>query len=248
MSHDDRDQPVKRTRATQECDPPGITGRVCDGLSWRRSDPSASNPRSQFGAFSHASKNSCIGARRTLACGSGPELHFTLNHYTITDSGVGTRGSSNFASPAPATPRGTCDVPVVSPARARLAVCGPIAQPAAIIARTAVILPKAISTHSAPRRINADSSQNSRKPSFVVNPSHVTGQALMEQRVINLRRSAVNCGVAESPPDRIHGSLAFVTKPAMRRLADQASTVLEAGRLGMAVRPTKPEFGNPLFQ
>ena len=85
MSHDDRDQPVKRTRATQECDPPGITGRVCDGLSWRRSDPSASNPRPQFGAFSHASKNSCIGARRTLACGSGPELHFTLNHYSCRD-------------------------------------------------------------------------------------------------------------------------------------------------------------------
>ena len=82
MSHDDRDQPVKRKRATQECDPPGITGRVCDGLSWRRSDPSASNPRPQFGAFSHASKNSCIGVRRTLACGSEPELRFTLNHYT----------------------------------------------------------------------------------------------------------------------------------------------------------------------
>ena len=81
MPNDDRDQPVKRKRATQECDPPGIAGRVCDGLSRRRRKPSASCPHRQFGAFPHASKNSTIGARRTLACAGDPKLHFTLNHY-----------------------------------------------------------------------------------------------------------------------------------------------------------------------
>jgi len=81
MRNDDRDQPVKRTRATPECDPPGIAGRVCDGLSWRRSNPSASNPHRQFGAFPHAFKNSNIGARRTLACASDPKLHFRLKQH-----------------------------------------------------------------------------------------------------------------------------------------------------------------------
>ena len=83
MPYDEEHQPVKRTRATPECDPPGIAGRVCDGLSWRRSNPSASNPHRQFGAFPHAFKNSNIGARRTLACASDPKLHFTLNHYIV---------------------------------------------------------------------------------------------------------------------------------------------------------------------
>jgi hypothetical protein len=41
--------------------------------------PPASNPFRQFGAFPHASKNSCIGARRTLACARDPKLQFTLN-------------------------------------------------------------------------------------------------------------------------------------------------------------------------
>jgi len=86
MPNDDRDQPVKRKRATQECDPPGIAGRVCDGLSRRRRKPSASCPHRQFGALPHASKNSTIGARRTLACASDPKLHFTLNHYNSIDS------------------------------------------------------------------------------------------------------------------------------------------------------------------
>src|SRR3990167_3967117 len=36
MPSDDGHEPVKRKPATQECDPPGITGRVCDGLSRRR--------------------------------------------------------------------------------------------------------------------------------------------------------------------------------------------------------------------
>jgi len=84
MPSDDRHEPVKRKRATQECDPPGIAGGVCDGLSWRRSNPSASYPFRQFGAFPHASKNSGIGARRTLACASDPRLRFTLNHYRHT--------------------------------------------------------------------------------------------------------------------------------------------------------------------
>ena len=87
MPYDDEHQPVKRKRATQECDPPGIAGRVCDppnGGSWRRSNPSASNPHRQFGAFPNAFKNSNIGARRTLACASDPKLHFTLNHYSHT--------------------------------------------------------------------------------------------------------------------------------------------------------------------
>ena len=83
MPYDDEHQPVKRKRATPECAPPGIAGRVCDGLSWRRSNPSASNPPRQFGAFPHASKNSWCGARRTLACASDPKLHFTLNHYRL---------------------------------------------------------------------------------------------------------------------------------------------------------------------
>src|SRR3990172_3155896 len=83
MLDHDQHQPVKRKRATPECDPPGITDRVCDGLSRRRSNPSASNPHRQFGAFPHASKNSSNGARRTLACASEPRLHFTLNHYII---------------------------------------------------------------------------------------------------------------------------------------------------------------------
>ena len=81
MRNDDRHQPVKRTRATQECAPPGITGGVCDGRKFGGAEQEAPLPTLPFGAFPHASKNSCIGVRRTLACGSEPELHFTLNHY-----------------------------------------------------------------------------------------------------------------------------------------------------------------------
>jgi len=87
MPSDDRQESVKPKRATQECDPPGIAGRVgyprsgC-ALSRRRKLHSAFNPRRQFGAFPQASKNSKIGARRTLAWASDPKLHFTLNHYT----------------------------------------------------------------------------------------------------------------------------------------------------------------------
>ena len=72
MPYNDEPQPVKRTRATPECDPPGIAGRVCDGLSWRRSDPSAANPHRQFGAFPPAFKNSNIGVPRTLASAGDP--------------------------------------------------------------------------------------------------------------------------------------------------------------------------------
>ena len=81
MRNDDRDQPVKRKRATPECAPPGITGRVCDGRKFGGAEQEAPLPTLPFGAFPHASKNTCIGVRRTLACGSEPELHFTLNHY-----------------------------------------------------------------------------------------------------------------------------------------------------------------------
>jgi putative transposase len=44
MSGDNDDQPVKRTRALQECNPPGIAGRVCDEWSRGRASPSASCP------------------------------------------------------------------------------------------------------------------------------------------------------------------------------------------------------------
>ncbi len=60
-------------------------------------------------------------------------------------------------------------------------------------------------------------------------------------------RFSLNLKAAGGRASRACSSLAFVTRPTIRRLADQAPTVLEAGRLGMAVRPTKPEFGNPLF-
>ena len=82
MRNDDRHQPVKRKRATQECAPPGITGGVCNGRKFGGAEQEAPLPTLPFGAFPHASKNSCIGVRRTLACGSEPELRFTLNHYT----------------------------------------------------------------------------------------------------------------------------------------------------------------------
>ena len=60
----DDHQPVKRKRATQECDPPGIAGRVYDGLSWGRSQPTAANPQRQFGVIPQATQNSSLGGRR----------------------------------------------------------------------------------------------------------------------------------------------------------------------------------------
>ena len=81
MRHDDLCQPVKRKRATQECDPPGIAGRVCDGRKFGGVEQGAPLPTLPFAAFSQASINSCIGARQTPACASDPKLHFMLTHY-----------------------------------------------------------------------------------------------------------------------------------------------------------------------
>ena len=88
MRYDDQYQPVKRKRATQACDPPGITGGVGYPRSGCRrkfggAEQEAPLPTLPFGAFLHASKNSTCGARRTLANASAPKLHFTLNHYTV---------------------------------------------------------------------------------------------------------------------------------------------------------------------
>ena len=81
MEYDDQQQPVKRKRATQECDPPGIAGRVCDGRKFGGAEQEAPLPTLPFGAFPQASKNSTYEMRRILANGGDPKLHFTLNHY-----------------------------------------------------------------------------------------------------------------------------------------------------------------------
>ena len=79
--------PAKWKRATPIYigGPPGIAGRVCDGRTFGGAEQEAPLPTLPFRAFPHASKNSSIGARWTVANVNDRKLHFTLNHYTVTN-------------------------------------------------------------------------------------------------------------------------------------------------------------------
>jgi hypothetical protein len=65
----------------------GRAARVCDGQNQSTLEAETNAPlplQRLFGAFHHASKNSCIGVRRTLGYASDPKLHFTRSQYENT--------------------------------------------------------------------------------------------------------------------------------------------------------------------
>ena len=105
---DNGNQPVKRKRALEASNPPGIAGRVCD--EWSRGGLSAAPHPHHSEAFPHASKNAT--SRRGRLCKARDlALQFRLNQYTQAppdttyafDSSLPRLTSSNPGSPVTST-------------------------------------------------------------------------------------------------------------------------------------------------
>jgi len=75
--------PAKRKRALRERNPPGIAGRVCEGMSCGRRDTLSSPPpilkRMTFWSIPHALENS----NQSVAYSRTPVVGFTLNQDKI---------------------------------------------------------------------------------------------------------------------------------------------------------------------